>query len=162
MLLRCGASDFFGGGLRERFGFTVEIGRSRICAIVLDVSCVDEAHDPAGSQQLDQRPAWDAQAGTDSDHREPFASARPLVAPGQLVGQRPTDPQHLGGLLDRQQERVVPKRELELPNDAHEPYLHSCDSERQGASALLSEQISMIQYTEVNGGTWRSTTDTLL
>ena len=42
-----------------------------------------------------------------------------------------------------------------------EPYAQLLTSS-DGASVLLSRQISTIQYTAVNGGKGRSTTDTLL
>ncbi len=128
--------------------------------LALELHFFDEAYDPAGGQQLDHRPAWDTKEGADSDDREPCASVRKLVAVGELVGQRPTDPEQLAGLFDRQQERVLPQCELEVPNDAHKPYLHSCDSPDKGhlpcsadGSARSSTQPSMA----VNGGQPRTT-----
>ena len=71
-----------------------------------------------------------AQRGT--RRHEPTRStgspARPferLVLAGELVGQRPTDPQHGGRFVDRQQHRVLIERTQHHLDDAHMPtYSH--------------------------------------
>jgi hypothetical protein len=89
------------------------------------LEAIGQAHDPAGRDQLGQRPPRHAQARTNTEHRQPGPSARRPVLAGELVGQRPTDPQHGGRFLDRQQHRVVIERTQHHLDDAHVPtYSH--------------------------------------
>ena len=54
---------------------------------------IGEAHDPAGGDQLGQRPPRYPHERTDPQHRQAVSTVRRFVEPSQLVGEGSADPQ---------------------------------------------------------------------
>ena len=120
---------------------------------------VAEPDDLAGAEQFDQRPAGHPDAGSHAQDGDPFRAVRRLVAAGELVGVRPADPQHAGGLLHREQQRVVGEGCFELPNDAHSAsYTGVIRLRKSGPSAAFRRNSMYVvhdgqrRYRAVNGG----------
>ncbi len=120
------------------------------------LEAVGETDDPTGRDQLRQRPTRHPQTRTDAQHRQPSPPIRRLVLAGELVGQRPTDPQHGGRFVDRQQHRVLIERTQHHLDDAHMPtYSHVV----RRRNPLPPGRLDVVVATADNQRQRRTTTD---
>ena len=107
--------------------------------------------------KCDERPARHADARPESQHRQPVVTVRRLVLMGEPVGQRSPDPQHLRGLVDRQQHRVLVKRTQHL-DDAHTATYIDVICRINPELDTGTWTVWTEQYAAVNGGQWRTMT----
>ena len=74
---------------------------------------ITQPHHPPRRRQLRQRPPRHPQAlAPETDHRQPRRTTRRQILAGQLIAKRPTDPQHLDRLRQRQQRMLINRSDL--------------------------------------------------